>query len=155
MLITLSGKLPPGKFPPMKLPPGKFPPRKFPPGIFPPMFLNIPIQVFKFFVFFIIVIVIIDITWKTFVFLTFTFVNICQNLSFELRLPKVSLQSKLSKQCFVIGHFWLFSQKNKPTLGWKFKNDWTKKLQKIPRKINVSLFLAKRKLAEKKWMEFV
>ena len=52
MLITVSGKLPPGKFPPIKLPPGKFPPIKFPPGIFPPMFLNIPIQVFKFFVFF-------------------------------------------------------------------------------------------------------
>ena len=31
----------------------------------------------------------------------------------------------------------------------KFKNDWTKRFQKIPRKINVSLSLAKRKLAEK------
>ena len=31
----------------------------------------------------------------------------------------------------------------------KFKNDWTKRLQKIPRKINLSLSLAKRKLAEK------
>ena len=31
----------------------------------------------------------------------------------------------------------------------KFKNDWTKRLQKIPRKINVSLSSAKRKLAEK------
>ena len=30
---------------------GKLPPRKFPPGIFPPMFLNIPTRVFKFFVF--------------------------------------------------------------------------------------------------------
>ena len=36
-----------------------------------------------------------------------------------------------------------------PTLDWKFKNDWTKRLQKIPRKINLSLSLAKRKLAEK------
>ena len=75
--------------------------------------------------------------------------NICQNLSFESRLSKVSLLSKLSKQCFVFGHFWLFSQNNQPTLDWKFKNDWTKRLQKIPRKINVSLSLAKRKLAEK------
>ena len=31
----------------------------------------------------------------------------------------------------------------------KFKNDWTKTLQKIPRKTNVSLSSAKRKLAEK------
>ena len=65
--ITVSGKLPPGKFPPIKVPPGKFPtgkfpPRKFPPGILPLMFLNIPTQVFKFFVFFIIATVIIDIT---------------------------------------------------------------------------------------------
>ena len=30
------------------------------------------------------------------------------------------------------------------------KNDWTKRLQKIPRKINVSLSLAETKLAEKK-----
>ena len=84
-----------------------------------------------------------------FVFLIFTFVNICQNLSFESRLSKVSLLSKLSKQCFVFGHFWLFSQNNQPTLDWKFKNDWTKRLQKIPRKINLSLSLDKRKLAEK------
>ena len=75
--------------------------------------------------------------------------NICQNLSFESLLSKVSLVSKVSKQCFVFGHFWLFSQNNQPTLDWKFKNDWTKRLQKIPRKINVSLSLAKRKLAEK------
>ena len=56
-LVWVSGKLPPGKFPPIKLPlgkfpPGKFPPRKSPPGIFPPMFLNIPTGVFYFFVFF-------------------------------------------------------------------------------------------------------
>ena len=75
--------------------------------------------------------------------------NICQNLSFESLLSKVSLVSKVSKQCFVFGHFWLFSQNNQPTLDWKFKNDWTKRLQKIPRKINVSLSSAKRKLAEK------
>ena len=61
----------------------------------------------------------------------------------------MSLLSKVSKQCFVFGHFWLFSQNNQPTLDWKFKNDWTKRLQKIPRKINLSLSLAKRKLAEK------
>ena len=75
--------------------------------------------------------------------------NICQNLSFESLLSKVSLVSKVSKQCFVFGHFWLFSQNNQPTLDWKFKNDWTKRFQRIPRKINVSLSLAKRKLAEK------
>ena len=86
---------------------------------------------------------------RIFVFLIFTFENISQNLSFESRLSKVSLLSKLSKQCFVFGHFWLFSQNNQPTLDWKFKNDWTKRLQKIPRKINLSLSLAKRKLAEK------
>ena len=75
--------------------------------------------------------------------------NVSQNLSFESRLSKVSLLSKLSKQCFVFGHFGLFSQNNQPTLDWKFKNGWAKRLQKIPRKINVSLSLAKRKLAEK------
>ena len=83
------------------------------------------------------------------------FVNICQNLSFELLLPNASLLSKVSKQCFVFGHFRLFSQNNQPTLDWKFKNDRTKRLQKIPRKINVSLSLAKRKLASKnKWNLF-
>ena len=61
---------------------------------------------------------------------------------FEPRLSKVSLLWKLSKQCFVFGHLWLFSQNKQP-------NDWTKRFQKIPRKINVSLSLAKRKLAEK------
>ena len=81
--------------------------------------------------------------------LSSAFVNICQNLSFESILSRVSLLSKVSKKCFVFGHFWLFSQNNQPTLDWKFKNDWTKKLQKIPRKINLSLSLAKRKLAEK------
>ena len=77
------------------------------------------------------------------------FANICQNLSFEWLLPKVLLVSKVSKQCFLFGHFWLFSQDNQPTLDWKFKIDWTKSLQKIPRKINLSLSLAKRELAEK------
>ena len=75
--------------------------------------------------------------------------NICQNLSFESLLLKVSLLSKVSKQCFVFGHFWLFPQNNQPTLDWKFKNDWTKRLQKITRKVNVLLSLTKRKLAEK------
>ena len=87
-----------------------------------------------------------------FVFLIFKFVNICQNLSFESLLSKASLLLKVSKQRFVFGHFWLFSQNNQPTLDWKFKNDWTKRLQKIPRKINLSLSLDKRKLAKKnKW----
>ena len=56
---------------------------------------------------------------------------------------------KASKQRFVLSNFWLFSQNNQPTLDWKFRNDWAKRLQKLPRKINVSLSLAKRKLAEK------
>ena len=72
-----------------------------------------------------------------------------KNLSFESLLSNVSLVSKVSKQCFVFRHFWLFSQNHQPFLDWKFKNDWTKRLQKIPRKINLSLSLAKRKLAEK------
>ena len=60
--------------------------------------------------------------------------NICQNLSFESLLSKVSLPSKVSKQCFVLGHFWLFWQNNQPTLDWKFKNDWTKKVAKNTKK---------------------
>ena len=72
------------------------------------------------------------------------FVNICQNFSFESLLSNVSLLSKVSKQCFAFGHFWLFSQNNQPTLDWKFKNDWTKRLQKLPRKINLSLSFAKK-----------
>ena len=81
--------------------------------------------------------------------LSSAFVNICQNLSFESILSRVSLLSKVSKKCFVFGHFWLFSQNNQPTLDWKFKNDWSKRLQKIPRKISLSLSLVKRKLTEK------
>ena len=73
--------------------------------------------------------------------------NICQNL-IESLLSKVSLLSKISKQCFVFGHFRLFSQNKQLTLDWKFKNDWTKKLQKIPKKITVSLSFVE-KLAEK------
>ena len=46
---------------------------------------------------------------------------------------------KASKQRFVLSNFWLFSQNNQPTLDWKFRNDWAKRLQKLPRKINVSL----------------
>ena len=83
-----------------------------------------------------------------FIILIFTFVNISKNLSFESRLSKVPLLSKLSKQGFAFGHFWLFSQNNEPTLDWKLRNDWTKRFQKILRKINISLSLAKRKLAE-------
>ena len=64
-------------------------------------------------------------------------------------MSKVSLLSKISKQSFTFGHFGLFSRNNQPTLDWKFKNDWTKRLQKKPRKINASLSSAKRKLAEK------
>ena len=81
--------------------------------------------------------------------LSSAFADICQNLSFESLLSKVSLVSKVLKQCFVFGHFWLFSQNNQPTLDWKFKNDWTKRLQKIPRKINISLSLAKEKWLKK------
>ena len=81
--------------------------------------------------------------------LSSAFANICQNLSFESLLSNASLVSKVSKQCFVFCHFWLLSRNNQPTLDWKFKNDWTKRLQKIPRKINLSLSLDKRKLAEK------
>ena len=81
-----------------------------------------------------------------------TFVNICQNLSFDALyvceyLSKPFIRITTVKGVF--GYFWLFSQNNQPTLDWKFKNDWTKRLQKIPRKINLSLSLAKRKLAEK------
>ena len=36
--------------------------------------------------------------------LSSAFANICQNLSFESLLSKVSLASKVSKQCFVFGH---------------------------------------------------
>ena len=60
--------------------------------------------------------------------------------------------SKVSKQHLVFGHFWLFSQNNQPTLDWKFKNDWTKRLQRSLK--NVSLSLAKRKLAEKNEWKF-
>ena len=64
----------------------------------------------------------------------------------------MSLLSKVSKKCFVFGHFCLFSQNNQPTLDWKFKNDWTKRFKKVPRKTDVSVSLAKRKLAGKnKW----
>ena len=37
--------------------------------------------------------------------LSSTFVYICQSLSFESLLSRVSLLSKVSKQCFVFGHF--------------------------------------------------
>ena len=51
MVFTVSGKLPPGKFPPIKLPSGEFPPGKFPSREFPPMILNIPIHAFLIFLF--------------------------------------------------------------------------------------------------------
>ena len=85
--------------------------------------------------------------------LSSAFANICQNLSFESLLSKVSLVSKVLRQCFVSGHFWLLSQNKQPNLDWKFKNDWTKRSQKKTkkktRKINLSLSLNKRNLVEK------
>ena len=42
-----------------------------------------------------------------------------------------------------------FHKNNQLTLDWKFKNNWTKRLQKIPRKINASLSLSKKNLPEK------
>ena len=41
--------------------------------------------------------------------------------------------SKVSKQRLVFSYFWLFSQHNQPNLDWKFKNDWTNRLQKLPK----------------------
>ena len=88
-----------------------------------------------------------------------TELNIVENLLlaksfYFLFLPICFYISKVSKQRLVFGHFWLFSQNNQPTLDWKLKNDWTKRLQKIQRKINLSLSLAKRKLAEKNERNF-
>ena len=59
---SVSGKLPPGNFPPIKFPPGEFLPAKFLPGIFLPIFLIFPLEFSNFFVFFINVTVIINIT---------------------------------------------------------------------------------------------
>ena len=42
--------------------------------------------------------------------LSSAFANICQNLSFESLLSKVSLVLKVSKQCFVFGHFDYFDK---------------------------------------------
>ena len=81
--------------------------------------------------------------------LSSVFANICQNLSFESLLPKVLLVSKVSEIMFCLWSFLIIFTKQPTNFGLKFKNEWTKRLQKIPRKINLSLFLAKRKLAEK------
>ena len=70
---------------------------------------------------------------------TFHYSNYCQRCHYYRRYRNSVLSLVI----------WLFSQNNQPTLDWKFKNEWTKRLQKIPRKINLSLSLAKRKLAEK------
>ena len=69
--------------------------------------------------------------------------NICQNLSFQSLVSKVLLLSKVPKQCFVFGHFGLFS-------STKLKNDWTNRLQKLPRKINILLTLTKKNWLKKK-----
>ena len=68
-----------------------------------------------------------------------TELNIVENLLlaksfYFLFLPICFYISKVSKQRLVFGHFWLFSQNNQPTLDWKLKNNWTKSLQKLPRK---------------------
>ena len=68
--------------------------------------------------------------------------NICQNLSFQSILLEVSLLSKVPKQCFVFGHFGLFS-------STKLKNDWTHRLRKLPRKINILLTLTKKNWLKK------
>ena len=46
LLLSVSGKLPPGKFPPIKLPPGEFPHWKIPNQKIPTW--NIPTHVFKY-----------------------------------------------------------------------------------------------------------
>ena len=71
--------------------------------------------------------------------------NICQNLSFESLLSKVSLLSNVSKHYFEFVQFWLFSQKNQPTLDWKFRNGWTKKFAKVAKKNKCFTFLSWKK----------
>ena len=124
----VSGKLPPGKFspgkfPPIELPrgnfpPGKSPPRNFPPGIFPPIFLNIPTRVTHSQMILSLKLLMRKVMLQNLINLmvppefapvncplSSAFVNIFQNLSFESLLSKMSLLSKVSKQCFVFGHF--------------------------------------------------
>ena len=72
--------------------------------------------------------------------------NICQNLTFESLLSKVSLLSNVSKHYFEFVQFWLFSQKNQPTLDWKFRNGWTKKFAKVAKKNKCFTFLSWKKM---------
>ena len=88
-------KIPTGKIPTHQTPPWKIPTRNIPTQKIPTW--NITTHAFKYF---------------HPSFYIFCFFHICQNLSFESRLPKVPLLSKLSKQCFVFCHFWLLSQNN-------------------------------------------
>ena len=53
----------------------------------------------------------------------------------------------IEKMFYLLWFLIIFTKQ--PTNSTKFKNDWTKRLQKITRKINLSLSLDKRKLAEK------
>ena len=85
-----------------------------------------------------------------FVLLIFTFVNICQNLSFYFTTVKgVTTIEGVETMFCLCSVLIIFTKLFHQLWIKKFKNDWTKKLQKIPRKINVSLSSAKRKLAEK------
>ena len=71
---------------------------------------------------------------------TFHFNHYCQRCHYYRQYRSNILSLVISDYCH---------KNNQLTLDWKLKNDWTKRLQKIPRKINVSLSLAKRKLAAK------
>ena len=58
-------------------------------------------------------------------------------------LPTGSYMSQVSKQCPVFGYVWLFSQRIQPKLDWKYRNNRTKRLKNVAKKILLITWLRK------------
>ena len=56
-------------------------------------------------------------------------------------LPTGSYMSQVSKQRLVFGYVYLFSQNALPDIDWKYRNDWTKRLKNIAKKIFLTPWL--------------
>ena len=81
-----------------------------------------------------------------------SFLCVCEYLSkpfILINTVKGATSIEVIETMFCLWSFLIIFSKQTTSVDWKFKNDWTKRLRKIPRKISLSPSLPKRKLAEK------
>ena len=119
-------KIPTGKIPTHQTPPWKIPTRNIPTQKIPTW--NITTHAFKYF---------------HPSFYIFCFFSYLSKPFIRITTAKGVTTVEGIETMFCLLSFLITFTKQPINLDWKFKNDWTKRLQKVPRKINVSLSLAK------------